>query len=86
MKGKLPMPHTDRRKRTREAPREQTMSGNLNGEKFSTIQQLAERLSVSARTVRRWIKNGTLIAHDVEGLLRIAESDLKAFIGAHRDI
>ena len=33
--------------------------------KFFTIAEVAERLRVSTRTVRRWIKAGDLIAHRV---------------------
>jgi excisionase family DNA binding protein len=50
---------------------------------FFTIQEVAERLSVSTRTVRRWIDNGELVAHRIGGV-RIAEGDLRAFIAARR--
>jgi excisionase family DNA binding protein len=50
---------------------------------FFTIREVAERLSVSTRTVRRWIDNGELVAHRIGGV-RIAESELRAFITARR--
>ena len=53
--------------------------------KFFTISEVAERLGVATRTVRRWIKSGDLVAHHFGTALRNAESDLKAFIARHRD-
>ena len=53
--------------------------------KFFTITEVAERLGVATRTVRRWIKSGYLVAHHFGTAVRIAESDLKAFIARHRD-
>jgi excisionase family DNA binding protein len=50
------------------------------GIKFFTIPEVAECLNVSTRTVRRWIKRGELIAHRLGGVVRIAESDLRAFL------
>jgi excisionase family DNA binding protein len=54
---------------------------NLN---FFKISEVAERLRVSTRTVRRWIENGDLIVHRVGGI-RIAEGDLRAFLALHRE-
>jgi excisionase family DNA binding protein len=52
---------------------------------FFTISEVAERLHVSARTVRRWIEAGDLVAHRIGGLVRIAEDDLRAFLALHRE-
>jgi excisionase family DNA binding protein len=52
--------------------------------RFFTIPEVAERLRVCTRTVRRWIKAGDLIAHRIGGV-RIAESDLRAFLALRRD-
>ncbi len=52
---------------------------------FFTISDVAERLRVSARTVRRWIDGGHLPVHRVGGIVRIAESDLRAFLALHRE-
>jgi excisionase family DNA binding protein len=41
-------------------------------------------VEVSVRTVRRWIKRGDLVAHRFGTAVRIAESDLKAFLAQHR--
>ena len=53
--------------------------------RFFTIAEVAERLNVSTRTVRRWIKAEDLIAHRIGGVLRISESDLRAFLAIHRE-
>jgi excisionase family DNA binding protein len=53
--------------------------------KFYTIEQIANCVEVSTRSVRRWIKNGLLLAHKINGLVRISETDFQAFLAAHRD-
>jgi excisionase family DNA binding protein len=53
--------------------------------RFFTIAEVAERLQVAPRTVRRWIKAGDLIVHRVGGVVRIAEVDLRAFLAPHRE-
>ena len=53
--------------------------------RFFTIAEVAECLNVSTRTVRRWIKRGELIAYRPGGgVVRIAESDLRAFLAHYR--
>lgn len=54
--------------------------------KFYTIDQIAERLEVSTRTVRRWIEHKQLVAHYFGKAVRIAEVDLLAFIAGQRDV
>ena len=52
---------------------------------FRTVAHISEMLQVSERTVRRWIKAKKLASHKFDGLIRIAESDLRAFVvGARR--
>jgi excisionase family DNA binding protein len=53
--------------------------------KFFTIAEVAERLHVSNRTVRRWIATDGLVAHKIGGVVRIAEGDLRAFLALHRE-
>jgi len=53
--------------------------------RFYTIPEVANLLEVSSRTVRRWLDKGLLVAHRFNGLVRISEADLRAFLGAHRD-
>ena len=52
---------------------------------FFTITEVAERLHVATRTVRRWIVAGDLIVHRVGAVVRIAEGDLRAFLALHRE-
>lgn len=53
--------------------------------KYYPIQTVAEALDVSARTIRRWIASGDLTVHRVNGVVRIAEGDLRAFLALHRE-
>jgi excisionase family DNA binding protein len=52
--------------------------------RFFTINDVADWLNVSPRTVRRWINTGDLVVHRFGGVVRIAESDLRTFSAAHR--
>jgi excisionase family DNA binding protein len=52
--------------------------------KFYTIDQIAEFTTASTRTVRRWIEKKLLVAHYINGLVRISEPDFQAFLAAHR--
>ena len=52
---------------------------------FSTIAEVAERLHVATRTVRRWITAGDLVVHRMGGVVRISELDLRAFLALHRE-
>jgi excisionase family DNA binding protein len=52
--------------------------------KYYAIKAVAEALDVSSRTVRRWIAHGDLVVHRVDGVVRIAEGDLRAFLALHR--
>jgi excisionase family DNA binding protein len=53
--------------------------------RFFTIAEVAERLRVSGRTIRRWIEAGDLVVHRRGGIVRIAESDLRVFLALHRE-
>jgi excisionase family DNA binding protein len=51
-----------------------------------SIPTIAEAVGFSARTVRRWIASGKLIAHRVgNGFPRITEDDFRAFWALYRD-
>jgi excisionase family DNA binding protein len=52
---------------------------------FCTIADVAERLDVCERTVRRWIKAGALPVHRIGGLVRISEADFAAFLALRRE-
>lgn len=51
-----------------------------------TIQQTADHLNVSTKTLRRWIEAGDLVAHRIGRGLRISEPDLQAFIKTRRKV
>jgi excisionase family DNA binding protein len=53
--------------------------------KFYTIDQIAECTESSERSVRRWIAAKLLIAHRINGLLRISDEDFSDFLDKHRD-
>lgn len=53
--------------------------------KFYTVQQIADFMEASTRTVRRWIEKQLLVAHTINGLVRISDADFQAFLDAHRD-
>ena len=53
-------------------------------ERLNRVQDIAERSAVSTRQVRRWIKNGVLVAHRLGRCLRVAESDYLAFLARCR--
>jgi excisionase family DNA binding protein len=53
--------------------------------KFYAIKTVAVTLEVSTRSVRRWIARGDLIVHRVNGVIRIAEADFRAFLALHRE-
>jgi excisionase family DNA binding protein len=48
------------------------------------LQDVAEQIQVSIKTVRRWIERGLLPAHRLGRVLRVSEEDLDAFISRHR--
>jgi excisionase family DNA binding protein len=48
------------------------------------MQEVADSLDVSPRTVSRWIASGELIAHRFGRSVRIADDDLRAFLARRR--
>jgi excisionase family DNA binding protein len=46
---------------------------------FYTVEDVADTLAVSVRTVRRRIKERVLVAHDFDDIIRIAHSDLRDY-------
>ena len=51
---------------------------------FYSVDDVAEQLGVSTKTVRRWIAAGDLPVHRLGRQLRISEADLVAFIAQRR--
>jgi excisionase family DNA binding protein len=70
---------TDKREKSQNGARSATP-------RFYTISDIAEFLDVSPRSVRRWIKNGKLVAHRFGATVRIGEADFAAFVALHRGI
>ena len=52
--------------------------------KLLTIKDVAAHLSVSEKTIRRWIGDGSLVIHRLGHLIRISEDDLGTFIKIRR--
>jgi excisionase family DNA binding protein len=72
----MPGTHANQKSRSRTA---------RSAPRYFTISDVADSLTVSTRTVRRWIDRRLLIAHRIGGTIRIAEADLKAFLNSYRD-
>lgn len=51
---------------------------------FLSVRAVADRLAVSTKTIRRWIKRGDLRPHYFGGQVRISEDDVANFIAARR--
>ena len=52
--------------------------------RLHTIDEIAELLNLSPRTVRRLIEAGALRAHRIGRLVRISDEDIAAFLAANR--
>jgi excisionase family DNA binding protein len=65
-----------------DAKRTRTVRGEI---KFFTIAEVGERLSVSQRSVFRWIRSGDLKVHRFGALVRISEGDLRQFLTLHQE-
>lgn len=52
--------------------------------KHFTIAEVADRLGVLHKTVRRRLANGDLHHHRIGGAIRIADEDLATFLAARR--
>ena len=55
---------------------------SLSRDNFFTIAEVAERVNVATRTVRRWIEKKLLVAHRINGLVRISEADFPSVLGS----
>jgi excisionase family DNA binding protein len=53
--------------------------------KFYTIEQIAECIEASTRTVRRWIREKRLIANRIIGVVRVSDANLRKFWDDHED-
>ncbi len=53
-------------------------------EKLYTKKEVADYLQVTERSVQSYIDSGKLKARKIVGIVRIAESELKAFVKANK--
>lgn len=51
---------------------------------FYTVEEVAEALGISARTVRRRVAEGALHVHRIGRSLRISADDFRAFLALRR--
>lgn len=63
---------------------QQAFAARRSSTPLLTIQATADRLHLSTRSIRRLIGRGELNAHRIGRSLRIAEEDLRAFLGQRR--
>ena len=49
------------------------------------VDDVAKQLSVSVKTIRRWVESGELRAHRLGRLLRVSQEDLNAFLSQRRE-
>jgi excisionase family DNA binding protein len=59
-------------------------TGSPDRRRFRSVNDIAEQLDVSTKTVRRWIETGQLHVHRFERRLRIADEDFAAFAALRR--
>ena len=52
--------------------------------RFYGVDFVAEQLGVTKKSVYRWIDAGALHFHKIQGVLRISEEDLQAFVSGSR--
>lgn len=52
--------------------------------RFFTIDDVAEHVQVSTKTVRRWIDRGELVVHRLGSHVRVGPDDFTAFLEARR--
>lgn len=62
-----------------------TKSGaTRQGASLLSVDAVAELTDLSAKTIRRRIKDGQLVAHRIGRLLRISQDDLRLFLSQRR--
>ena len=49
-----------------------------------SVEQVAQRLVISSKSVRRLVDTGALKVHRIGRLLRVAEEDLRLFLSTRR--
>jgi excisionase family DNA binding protein len=80
---------SNRRQRSSSNAASRTAGISVHGRpvtRLRTIDEAADLLNVSPRTVRRLIEAGALPVHRLGRLVRIADPDLAAFLAATRSV
>jgi excisionase family DNA binding protein len=49
-----------------------------------SVKEVAKRISISEKSVRRWVTAGDLHHHKLGASIRVSEEDLTSFLAAHR--
>jgi excisionase family DNA binding protein len=67
------------------AESEQTMPRHLERERLLTVEEVAEQMSVTHETVRRWLRSGDLrgVRLARKAGWRVRENDLQAYLERH---
>ncbi|MEN8721790.1 MAG: helix-turn-helix domain-containing protein [Alphaproteobacteria bacterium] len=52
---------------------------NSSENNWHTVSDIADRYAVHPNTVRSWIRNGRLVAHKLDRVVRISDHDLLTF-------
>jgi excisionase family DNA binding protein len=60
--------------------------GDAPSDRFRSLKEVAERLAVSVKTVRRAVESGTLVAHRIGRLVRVSERNLAIYIDCRRRV
>jgi excisionase family DNA binding protein len=50
-----------------------------------SVEQVASRLELSARTVRTMLQRGVIPSYKIEGARRVMKRDIDAYLAAHRE-
>ena len=50
-----------------------------------TVEQAAEKLTVSPVTIREWLRNGTLLGHKAGRFWLITDDDIKSMLASNKN-
>jgi excisionase family DNA binding protein len=70
---------------TKDSPMTPTLSGARRlAARMLTVDQTAEQLQLSPKSVRRLIENNELVVHRIGRCIRVSEDDLQVFLNRRR--
>jgi excisionase family DNA binding protein len=77
--------HTARCSVSKDSPMTPTLSGARRlAARMLTVDQTAEQLQLSPKSVRRLIENNELVVHRIGRCIRVSEDDLQVFLNRRR--